>query len=99
VKLHFTAPLWLWAGKGAWHFITLPEDESQVIRMAVPRGGQNRGWGSVRVTATIGATSWNTSIFPDKKSGTYLLPVKAGVRKAEAFAVGDAVEVTLSLDL
>lgn len=93
--LTFTAPLWLWNGKGAWHFVTLPVDDSQIIRMAVPR----RGWGSVRVKARIGETSWATSIFPDSKSGAYLLPVKADVRKAERLAPGDAVGITLSLDL
>lgn len=95
MKITFTAPLWLWNGKGAWHFVTLPVDDSQIIRMAVPR----RGWGSVRVKARIGETSWATSIFPDSKSGAYLLPVKAEVRKAEGIAPGDAVEVALSLDL
>lgn len=93
--IRFTAPLWLWNGKGAWHFITLPVDESQIIKMAVPR----RGWGSVRVKATIGTTSWNTSIFPDNKANAYLLPVKADVRKAERLVVGEPVDVTLSLDL
>ncbi len=93
--IRFTAPLWLWQGKGAWHFITLPEDESQVIRMAVPR----RGWGSVRVTATIGESRWQTSIFPDTKRNAYLLPIKADIRKAESLALGEAVEVSLSLDL
>lgn len=91
----FTAPLWLWNGKGAWHFVTLPVDDSQIIRMAVPR----RGWGSVRVKARIGETSWATSIFPDSKSGAYLLPVKADVRKAVGLTPGDAVGITLSLDL
>ncbi|PPD15651.1 MAG: hypothetical protein CTY25_04885 [Methylobacterium sp.] len=93
--VRFTAPLWLWQGKGAWHFITLPEDESQVIRLAVPR----KGWGSVRVTATIGESRWQTSIFPDTRRNAYLLPVKAAIRKAEALAVGAAVDVSLSLDL
>lgn len=97
--VQFTAPLWLWQGKGAWHFITLPEDESQVIRMAVPRGGQNRGWGSVRVTATIGESRWQTSIFPDTRRNAYLLPIKAEIRRAESLSVGEAVEVSLSLDL
>ncbi len=95
MRIHFTAPLWLWTGKGSWHFITLPVDESHIIRMAVPR----RGWGSVRVKATIGETSWATSIFPDSKANAYLLPVKAEVRKAEGLAVGAPVDVSVSLDL
>lgn len=95
--VRFTAPLWLWQGKAAWHFITLPEDESQVIRLAVPRGGRN--WGSVRVTATIGESRWQTSIFPDTRRNAYLLPVKADIRKAEGLTVGATVDVRLSLDL
>lgn len=97
--VRFTAPLWLWQGKAAWHFITLPEDESQVIRLAVPRGGRNSGWGSVRVTATIGESRWQTSIFPDTRRNAYLLPVKADIRKAEGLTVGATVDVRLSLDL
>jgi hypothetical protein len=95
VIFDFTAPLWLWNGKGAWHFVTLPADESQIIKMAVPR----RGWGSVRVRAQVGDTLWSTSIFPDTKAGAYLLPVKADVRKAEGLAVGEPVTVMLSLDV
>ena len=36
----------------------------------------------------IGATRWSTSIFPDKKRGTYVLPVKKSVRVAEQLAAG-----------
>jgi hypothetical protein len=99
VLIRFNAPLWEWQAKAAWFFLTLPVEESGMIRMAANAGGKKRGFGSVRVKATIGKTSWNTSIFPNKKSGTYLLPVKADVRKAEGLIVGVAVEVTLSLDL
>ena len=93
--VEFTAPLWLWSGKGAWHFVTLPRDEAAVIRVAVPR----RGFGSVRVSACIGETRWSTSIFPDQKSGSYLLPVKAEVRRRQAISPGDGVAVRLSIDL
>lgn len=55
-----------------------------------------RGFGSLRVTATIGTTSWQTSVFPARETG-WMLPVKAAVRKAEDLAEGD--EVSLSLEL
>jgi len=93
--ISFTAPLWLWNGKAAWHFVTLPADQSGMIRMAVPK---KAGFGSVKVKATIGGSSWRTSIFPDSKTGTYLLPVKGEVRKAEGLASGDTLSITLSLD-
>jgi hypothetical protein len=51
------------------------------------------GWGVIPVTAQIGDTSWQTSLFP--KDGRYLVPVKAQVRKAEALELGDVVTVNL----
>ncbi len=56
-----------------------------------------RGFGSVRVEATIGKTSWKTSIFPDSRSGTYLLPLKASVRRAEDLVDGDEITFALSV--
>lgn len=92
--VEFTAPLRVWQGPAAWFFITLPVAESGMIRLAAPR----RGFGSVRVAACIGGSRWTTSIFPDSKSGTFLLPVKAAIRKAEGLAQGDLVAVELSID-
>jgi hypothetical protein len=99
--IRFTAPLWLWKGEApaAWHLITLPVDESQIIRLSLPKGGGKRGWGSVRVKATIGGSTWQTSLFPASKLDAYLLPVKSEIRKAEGLVVGEAVDVRLSLDL
>ncbi len=51
------------------------------------------------MTATIGESRWQTSIFPDTKRNAYLLPIKADIRKAEGLAVGEAVDVSVSLDL
>jgi len=56
--------------------------------------GTARGFGSLRVTATIGQTSWQTSVFPSRETG-WMLPVKAAVRKAEGLDEGDEVELRL----
>lgn len=96
LEFSFTAPLWLWTGKGAWHFITVPEDISHQIKSMTER----RGFGSVRVTASIGGGhGWKTSVFPDSKSGCYFLPVKADIRKSSRIAVGDTVTVRLGVDI
>jgi hypothetical protein len=90
-----TAKLWIWPGeKAAWHFITVPKKESQIIKSNVIVA---RGFGSVKVEVTIGTTTWRTSIFPDSKSGTYLLPIKAAVRCAELLEVGDTCRVTIAV--
>lgn len=64
----FEAQLWEWDARrtDSWVFVSLPADASEDIRelAAEPR----RGFGSVRVRVTIGATSWKTSIFPDVRA-------------------------------
>lgn len=53
--------------------------------------GPPRGFGSVRVEATVGGTTWRTSVFPDSRGGSYVLPVKRAVREAEDLDDGDQV--------
>lgn len=96
LDIAFEGELWMYQGKGAWFFITLPKDVSERIKFFT---GPRRGWGSVRVSARIGKTMWKTSIFPDKKAGAYLLPVKADVRAKESLEAGRAVSVKLGIDL
>lgn len=91
-----TAPIWLWSeGKGSWHFLTVPAEEAVEIR-AHSFGNGRRGFGSVRVEATINGVSWRTSVFP-QKSGGYILPIKADVRRRAGISADD--QVTVSLDL
>lgn len=91
----FQAPLWAAQSTGSWVFVTLPESSSESIR-SMPRPPAP-GFGSLRVRATVGDTTWSTSIFPDAKSGCYVLPVKKGVRRAEGVEVGDVIEVVVEL--
>jgi hypothetical protein len=58
--------------------------------------GKRRGFGSVKVTATIGSSRWQTSLFP-QKTGGWFLPVKKPVRLAEGLDFGDDVEGELQL--
>ncbi len=94
-KYQITAKVWLYNGKGAWYFITLPKDESKQIKFFAGHTGS--AFGSIRVTTTIGRTSWKTSIFTDNKAGAYLLPIKAEIRKKEKIKEGDTIAVTLEI--
>src|SRR4051794_23987250 len=80
---------------GAWYFLTLPVDAAEEIRARTR--GERRGFGSVRVHATIGRTTWATSIFPDTRSSSYVLPVKAAVRKRERLEPDAVLDVPLAL--
>ena len=93
--VEFTAELWEHSTMpGSWFFVTLPEDCADDIA-AVTEGAERRGFGSVRVEATLGPSTWRTSVFPDKESGSYVLPVKKAVRAAAAIEAGDEVPVRL----
>jgi len=95
-EIAFTAKVWLYPGDVAnWHFVTLPKPIGAGIKDAYR--GLTKGFGSLPVTVTIGGTTWKTSIFPDKFSGSYLLPLKASVRKREDIYTDDEVTVTLQV--
>lgn len=90
--------VWLYQGQAAWHFVTLPKGHSGHIKTHY--GWQRkarRGWGSLRVEVTVGRTTWKTSIFPDAKSGCYLLPLKEKVRAAEGIQAGKTLSLTLKV--
>ncbi len=89
----FDAAVWEWDGTAAWHFVSLPEDVADDIEERY--GHAAAGFGSLRVEVTIGRTTWQTSVFPDSKRATYVLPVKKAVRSAEGLAVGSVATVTL----
>ena len=97
-----TGPLWRWtsaSGPAAWHFITIDGAAGEALSgTAIMRRmeGNSRGFGSLRVVATIGESVFKTSVFPSKETG-WLLPVKASVRKAEGLGEGDAVAVVLEV--
>ena len=101
LSFNFSAKCTLWhEGKAAWHFVTLPQDKSEEVKFFSENvHGKRRGWGAVRVQATIGATTWQTSIFPQFKTNIYILPVKADVRKKEKILANNMVEVRLKIEV
>ena len=92
-RYEFEARLWRHSGEAAWFFVTLPEDLSDEIEATT----EHRGFGSVRVEVTVGATTWRTSLFPDTKAGAYVLPVKKPVRTVERLGEGEPVPVTVEV--
>src|ERR671911_400886 len=97
VVVVFDAELWRWDARRAdsWIFVSLPAEASEEIRDRAV--GPRRGFGSVRVRVTVGGSKWTTSIFPDNVRGSYVLPIKRAVRKAEDTPIGDIATVTVEL--
>jgi hypothetical protein len=90
--VRFSSDLFRWE-QGGWYFVRLPVDAAEDVRDLVT--GPPTGFGSVPVEVRIGTSTWRTSVFPDKGSGSFLLPVKKAVRTAEGLQDGDPVEVEL----
>jgi hypothetical protein len=100
LNFSFTSACWLWQSQTtSWHFITLPKDKSEEIHyFDANLRFKKRGWGAVRVTATIGQTTWETSVFPHKALQAYILPIKADVRKKESVLNTQETTVSLIID-
>lgn len=87
--------LWQWKGKGAWCFVTVPLEYSEIIRSTdiLPK----KGFGSVRVEVHLQDSTWKTSIFPDAKSGCYFLPIKKAVRTKHNLQIGADIELKIKV--
>jgi hypothetical protein len=81
IKYEFTAIPWQYSTSGGWYFVTLPIDISKAIRENLK--WQEEGWGRLKAIAKIGNTEWQTAIWFDTKYNSYLLPLKAEIRKKE----------------
>jgi len=94
MKSTFTirSQVWLYPGMAGWHFVTVDEINSKEIKERY--GKVRRGFGSIPVTVKVGVTSWKTSIFPNK-DGTFVLPLKASIRKTESIFDGDIISFQL----
>jgi hypothetical protein len=95
VELEFSGEVWHWRGPSPYHFVTVPEHESDQVRAAASL--VTYGWGMIPAELRIGSTRWTTSLFP--KNGGYVVPLKDKVRAAERIALGDIVTVRLAVDV
>ncbi len=97
--LTFTAPVRLRSnGKApaSRHFVSVPKDLSGKIKQVTSVLPRNGRW-SVKVQARIGFMTRETSIFPDKKSGSYLLPIKADIRKQLHISEWDQLGIAITV--
>ena len=96
MQFEFTSQLWVYNGDAAWYFVTLPTELADEIKFYQEK---RVGFGTVRVNVLIGKTQWQTSLFPDKASSSYLLPIKLAIRKKENINIGDMVDIILNIDV
>lgn len=96
VRYEFSANVYYYSssgGMGGWTFVSLPKDLSADIRDRFQ--WLEKGWGRMTVTAKVGNSEWPTAIWFDTKQDTYLLPLKAQIRKKENLITGQDVNITV----
>ncbi|MFK4728890.1 DUF1905 domain-containing protein [Agromyces mediolanus] len=92
MRIRFEAEIYEWAARRNWFFVDVPPEPSADISDQ-PR--MPRGFGAVKVTVSLGGSTWSTSIFPSGE--VYVLPLKQAVLRAESVGEGDTVEVSLDV--
>ncbi len=91
VALNFSAEVWYWRGPAPFYFVSVPDEQCAPIQDVANE--VTYGWGMIPATVTVGDTTWPTALWP--KDGTYVVPLKAWVRKAEGIEDGETIEVEL----
>lgn len=90
----FKAKLAKFSGPSGWYFVYLPKTIAKKIG---EQKTKMKAFGSIPVSVEVGNSTWKTSIFKDTKAKTFILFVKAAVRKKESLDVGDSVHVQLTI--
>jgi hypothetical protein len=87
---HFTVSdrVRLFDRPGGWHFVPVPQEYSEELADLSDRG-------LIPIRATVGETSWNTSLLP-MGDGSHFVALSKPVRKAEDLELGDRVKLTFT---
>jgi hypothetical protein len=93
MNVEFSGKIWFWKGPAPWYFVTVPPPEADLLH-SISRA-VTYGWGMIPVSVRIGKTKWKTALWP--KDDSYIVPLKANIRKAEKLEEGD--EVTIHLEV
>ena len=93
MDLRFRGEIIHWRGPSPYHYVAVPQPEADELRAASSL--VSYGWGVIPVAVTLGGTRWTTSLFP--KDGGYLVPIRDAVRRAEGVALGDEVDLRVSV--
>jgi hypothetical protein len=94
MEFEFSSTLIEWRGPAPFVFAPVPPEVAEEIKSIASR--VTYGWGVIPVTLTLGETKVTTSLFP--RQGSYLVPIKTVVQRAEGVTIGDEVSVKLTID-
>lgn len=91
--MEFESKVIEWRGPSPFFFATTPDEVTK--QLEVSAGHLSYGWGCIPVDVTIGNTTFYTALIP--REGTYFVPLKAAVRRAETIELGSSQKIRLNL--
>ena len=94
MTLDFAGEIIHWRGPSPFHFVLMPEPQASELRECA--NDLSYGWGCIMTRGRIGNTDFRTALIP--KDGTYAVPIKTAVRRAEDLELGDTVSIRLDFD-
>jgi len=86
MKKTFIANVEFFERKMGWHYVSVPIGLSKPLSHLADRG-------LIAITATVGNSSWPTSLLP-MGDGTHFIALPAKVRAKEKLSPGAAVEIS-----
>lgn len=92
-RFTFDAEIIAWRGPSPFFFAPVPAEHLDRLRAAARAA--TYGWGVVPVSVEILGVAFTTSLFP--RDGTYLVPIKAAVRRKLGVTAGDRVRVDMTV--
>jgi hypothetical protein len=95
VEFSFTGEIIYWRGPAPFWFVAMPVTQAETLRQY--SGLISYGWGCIPASVKIGDTEVTTALFP--KAGTYYVPIKIVLQRAEKLELGHSVMVTVQVDI
>lgn len=93
IRYQFSETIWKHEGTGGWYFVSLPIKLSKEIREHFK--WQEQGWGRMKAKVQLKGLEWQTAIWFDTKRDTYLLPIKAEVRRKTDVGINEWIDLIL----
>jgi hypothetical protein len=93
LELAFRGEIWHWRGPAPHHFVSVPPEDAATLQSVASH--VTYGWGMIPVTVRLGRRTWDTSLFP--RDGTFIVPLKASIRRLEGLEPGDTVDLRLTI--
>jgi hypothetical protein len=92
-RFSFVTEVIYWRGPSPFFYAPAPPQHAEELRRITR--AVTYGWGMTPVEAKVGDVVFTTSLFP--KDGTYLLPLKADVRRRAGVTAGDVIKVEFTI--